>query len=74
MNLVDFVKERAKEFGKKVFLREKKDSLTYRDVADFCRRNLTSCKVPCQVEIRPDLPKSSTGKILHRELREEKKG
>jgi hypothetical protein len=31
MNLVDFVRERAKEFGNKVFLREKKNSLTYRE-------------------------------------------
>jgi long-chain acyl-CoA synthetase len=42
---------------------------TEKEIAEFCRQNLASYKVPRQVEIRPELPKSSTGKILHRELR-----
>jgi long-chain acyl-CoA synthetase len=127
MNLVDFVRERAKEFGKGYFyiVGRKKDLIivggynvypreieevlythpavyeaavigvpdemkgeipkafitlkpgqgaSEREIADFCRQNLAPYKVPRQVEIRLDLPKSSTGKILHRELREEKKG
>lgn len=43
--------------------------LTEKEILDFCKKNLAPYKVPRQVEIRPDLPKSSTGKILHRELR-----
>ena len=31
MNLVDFIKERAKEFGNKIFLWEKKNSFTYQE-------------------------------------------
>ncbi|MBM4330527.1 MAG: long-chain fatty acid--CoA ligase [Deltaproteobacteria bacterium] len=43
-----------------------------REVIDFCKANLAPYKLPRQVEILSELPKSSTGKILHRELREEK--
>jgi long-chain acyl-CoA synthetase len=42
---------------------------TEKEIVEFCKQNLASYKVPRQVEIRPELPKSSTGKILHRELR-----
>jgi non-ribosomal peptide synthetase component E (peptide arylation enzyme) len=31
MSLVEFVRERAKEFGSKIFLWEKKNSLTYKE-------------------------------------------
>ncbi len=47
--------------------------LTEKEIVDFCKKNLAPYKVPRQVEIRPELPKSSTGKILHRELRAERK-
>jgi long-chain acyl-CoA synthetase len=43
--------------------------VTEKEIVDFCKQNLAPYKVPRQVEIRPELPKSSTGKILHRELR-----
>ncbi|MBI5968190.1 MAG: long-chain-fatty-acid--CoA ligase [Deltaproteobacteria bacterium] len=39
------------------------------EIISFCKANLARYKVPRQVEIRSELPKSSTGKILHRELR-----
>ncbi len=41
------------------------------EIIAFCKVNLAAYKVPRQVEIRSELPKSSTGKILHRELRKE---
>jgi len=41
------------------------------EIIAFCKANLAPYKVPRQVEIRSELPKSSTGKILHRELRKE---
>ncbi len=47
---------------------------TEKEIVEFCKQNLAPYKVPRQVEIRSELPKSSTGKILHRELRIEKKG
>jgi long-chain acyl-CoA synthetase len=41
------------------------------EIIAFCKANLAPYKIPRQVEIRSELPKSSTGKILHRELRQE---
>ncbi len=40
------------------------------EIIDFCKANLAPYKVPRQVEILSELPKSSTGKILSRELRD----
>ena len=48
-------------------------SATEKEIVDFCKQNLAPYKVPRQVEIRAELPKSSTGKILHRELRTDQK-
>jgi len=42
---------------------------TEKEIVEFCKQNLAPYKVPRQVEILSELPKSSTGKILHRELR-----
>jgi len=36
----------------------------------YCRENLTGYKVPKEIEIIDELPKSNVGKILRRELRE----
>jgi long-chain acyl-CoA synthetase len=41
-------------------------------IIGFCKANLASYKVPRQVEILAELPKSSTCKILNRELRKER--
>jgi long-chain acyl-CoA synthetase len=46
---------------------------TGKEIVDFCKQNLAPYKVPREVEIRAELPKSSTGKILHRELRTDQK-
>ena len=45
-------------------------SLTEQDVIDYCRKELTSYKVPRIVEFRDELPKTNVGKILRRELRD----
>ncbi|MCP9967946.1 AMP-binding protein [Actinomadura madurae] len=39
------------------------------DLRAFCRDRLAAYKIPAQVEIKHDLPKSVTGKILRRQLR-----
>jgi long-chain acyl-CoA synthetase len=39
------------------------------DVLDFCRQRLAAYKVPRLIEVVDDLPKTSSGKILRRELR-----
>ncbi|MFH1034162.1 MAG: long-chain-fatty-acid--CoA ligase [Pseudomonadota bacterium] len=41
------------------------------ELIDFCKENLASYKKPRTVEFRPGLPKSATGKILKRVLRDE---
>ena len=57
----------------KLFVVKKDPSLTEEEVKAFCKENLTNYKRPRLVEFRNDLPKSNVGKILRRELREEKK-
>ncbi len=54
-----------------VVLREGQ-STTEKELIEFCREGLTGYKVPRRVEFRKDLPKTNVGKILRRELREEK--
>jgi long-chain acyl-CoA synthetase len=43
------------------------------DIVNFCRENLAAYKVPGQIDIVSELPKSATGKILKRILRESTK-
>ncbi|WP_441233560.1 long-chain fatty acid--CoA ligase [Bradyrhizobium sp. 930_D9_N1_4] len=57
----------------KAFVVKKDPNLTPEDVIKFCREQLTGYKVPKQIEFRTDLPKTNVGKILRRELRDEKK-
>ena len=47
------------------------DKLTPEEVLEHARRHLAPYKVPKEVEIRKELPKSAVGKILRRVLREE---
>ncbi|MEZ5661678.1 MAG: long-chain-fatty-acid--CoA ligase [Burkholderiaceae bacterium] len=54
----------------KLFVVRKDPALTANDVAEFCARNLTAYKRPRAIEFRDDLPKSTVGKILRRELRD----
>jgi long-chain acyl-CoA synthetase len=52
----------------------KKDpNLTAEDIIKYCGTQLTNYKVPKQIEFRTGLPKTNVGKILRRELRDEKK-
>ena len=39
------------------------------DIREFCKKQLSASKYPRRVEILPELPKGSTGKILRKELR-----
>jgi len=53
----------------KVVVVKKDPALTEADIRAFCEANLTGYKRPRIVEFRADLPKSTVGKILRRELR-----
>ena len=57
----------------KAFVVKKDPNLTAEDVIKYCTTQLTGYKVPKQIEFRTDLPKTNVGKILRRELRDEKK-
>lgn len=57
----------------KAFVVKKDPNLAADDVVKFCREQLTGYKVPKQIEFRTDLPKTNVGKILRRQLRDEKK-
>lgn len=41
------------------------------ELIEYCRANMSSYKVPREIEFREELPKTNVGKILRRALREE---
>ena len=57
----------------KAFVVKKDPALTAEDIVKHCHAQLTNYKVPKQIEFRTELPKTNVGKILRRELRDEKK-
>jgi long-chain acyl-CoA synthetase len=57
----------------KLFVVKRDPSLTERELADYCAKNLTGYKRPKYIEFRADLPKTNVGKILRRELRDNAK-
>jgi long-chain acyl-CoA synthetase len=57
----------------KLFVVKKDPNLTADDLMNFCKEQFTAYKKPKYIEFRTDLPKTNVGKILRRELRDEKK-
>jgi len=57
----------------KLFVVKKDPALTEKELMAFCKEQLTGYKKPKYIEFRADLPKTNVGKILRRELRDEKK-
>ena len=60
--------DKTGEAVKAVVVRSNSD-LTEAELTAFCREGLAPYKVPKLIEFREDLPKSTVGKILRRELR-----
>jgi long-chain acyl-CoA synthetase len=56
----------------KLFVVRKHQSLTSEQLMDYCKQQLTAYKKPKYIEFRDALPKTNVGKILRRELRDEK--
>jgi len=56
----------------KLFVVKKDERVTADELLRHCRDHLTNYKVPREIEFRKDLPKTNVGKILRRELRDEK--
>ncbi|KPL07378.1 hypothetical protein AMJ86_04580, partial [bacterium SM23_57] len=51
------------------------ETLTVEEIRDWCKDKMAAYKVPTQVEFRTELPKTTVGKILRRELvRQHKEG
>ncbi|MET3130981.1 long-chain acyl-CoA synthetase [Oxalobacteraceae bacterium GrIS 1.11] len=57
----------------KLFVVRKDPNLTKEQLLDYCKHELTAYKKPKYIEFRDELPKTNVGKILRRELRDEKK-
>jgi long-chain acyl-CoA synthetase len=57
----------------KLFVVRKDPGLTAEQLMDYCKEQFTAYKKPKYIEFREDLPKTNVGKILRRELRDEKK-
>jgi long-chain acyl-CoA synthetase len=57
----------------KLFVVRKDPTLTIEQLTAFCREQFTGYKRPKYIEFRDQLPKTNVGKILRRELRDEKK-
>jgi long-chain acyl-CoA synthetase len=57
----------------KLFVVRKDPSLTVDQLAFYCKEQFAGYKKPKYIEFRDELPKSNVGKILRRELRDEKK-
>jgi long-chain acyl-CoA synthetase len=56
----------------KLFVVRKDPNLTAEQILDFCKHELTAYKKPKYIEFRDELPKTNVGKILRRQLRDEK--
>ena len=55
----------------KVFVVKSDESLTQEAVRAYCKGRLTGYKIPRHIEFIDELPKSTVGKILRRELRDD---
>jgi long-chain acyl-CoA synthetase len=44
------------------------ETVTEEEIRDWCKEHLAKFKVPTIVEFRSELPKTTVGKILRREL------
>ena len=57
----------------KLYVVKKDPALTVEALLDYCKHELTGYKKPKHIEFRSELPKTNVGKILRRQLRDEKK-
>jgi long-chain acyl-CoA synthetase len=53
----------------KLFVVKEDKSITEQDIINFCRQGLTAYKVPKHIVFIDEIPKSTVGKLLRRELR-----
>ena len=58
------------ELAKAYIVQREDAQLDLEDLRRYCRENLAAYKVPRAFQLVPDLPKTSTGKIMRRALRQ----
>ena len=63
--------EKRGEAGKVFIILKKGETATEEEMLEFCQDRLAKFKWPTEVEFRDELPKSTVGKILRKELRAE---
>ena len=56
----------------KVFIVRRDPALTREQLIDYCKQELSAYKKPKYIEFRDELPKTNVGKVLRRQLRDEK--
>ncbi|MBC8175170.1 MAG: long-chain fatty acid--CoA ligase [Candidatus Marinimicrobia bacterium] len=61
--------EKRGEAGKVFIILKKGETATEEEMLEFCQDRLAKFKWPTEVEFRDELPKSTVGKILRKELR-----
>jgi long-chain acyl-CoA synthetase len=49
--------------------KEKENSVSPEEIISFCKQRMAAYKYPRQVEIVPEIPKTTTGKLLRRALK-----
>jgi len=69
--LAAVVDKRGRETVKAFIVPEESMEVTTQEILEFCREHLADYKIPKTIEFRDTLPKSATGKILRKELRDE---
>jgi long-chain acyl-CoA synthetase len=57
----------------KLFVVRKDPTLSAEELMNYCKEQFTGYKKPKYIEFRDELPKTNVGKILRRQLRDEKK-
>jgi long-chain acyl-CoA synthetase len=67
---VGIADEKTGEAAKLFVVRTPDSTLTAAELTDYCRKELTSYKVPKKIVFVDALPKSTVGKLLRRELRD----
>jgi long-chain acyl-CoA synthetase len=65
--------EKSGEAVKLFVVRMPNATLTAEELLAYCRKEMTAYKTPRTIQFIDALPKSNVGKILRRELRDEKK-
>jgi len=53
----------------KIFVVKRDESLTEKELQDYCHEEMTGYKCPKYIEFVTDLPKSNVGKVLRKDLR-----